>query len=98
HCKGNVVIHPQGHPQELPMAKDPQDLKYTKDHEWVRVSDSHLVIGVTDHAQESLGDVVYVELPKVGAELTSGTSFGTIESTKAVSELFAPVKIGRAHV
>ena len=73
------------------MAKDPQDLKYTKDHEWVRVSDSHLVIGVTDHAQESLGDVVYVELPKVGSELTAGSSFGTIESTKAVSELFAPV-------
>ena len=73
------------------MAEIPQELKYTKDHEWARVQGNTAVIGVTAHAQEALGDVVYVELPKVGATLTSGKQFGVIESTKAVSELFAPV-------
>jgi len=73
------------------MANDPSDLKYTKEHEWTRIGDSTVVIGVTHHAQEALGDVVYVELPKVGDTITAGTSFGVIESTKAVSELFAPV-------
>ncbi len=73
------------------MADYPKDLKYTKDHEWARQAGKVLVIGVTFHAQESLGDVVYVELPKVGETVTAGKSFGVIESTKAVSELFAPV-------
>ncbi|MBF5041203.1 glycine cleavage system protein GcvH [Aggregicoccus sp. 17bor-14] len=73
------------------MAAVPQDLKYTKDHEWARPSGKSVVVGVTSHAQEALGDVVYVELPKVGATLTAGQPFGVIESTKAVSELFAPV-------
>ena len=73
------------------MASYPQDLKYTKDHEWARIGATTVVIGVTDHAQEALGDVVYVELPKVGDSLTAGKSFGVIESTKAVSELFAPL-------
>lgn len=73
------------------MAENPKNLKYTKEHEWARVTGNTAVIGVTDHAQESLGDVVYVELPKVGSTVTAGQSFGVIESTKAVSELFAPV-------
>lgn len=73
------------------MADFPKELKYTKDHEWARPSGKTVVVGVTSHAQEALGDVVYVELPKVGATLTEGQPFGVIESTKAVSELFAPV-------
>jgi glycine cleavage system H protein len=73
------------------MADFPKDLKYTKDHEWARISGKSVVVGVTSHAQEALGDVVYVELPKVGATLSAGQPFGVIESTKAVSELFAPV-------
>ena len=73
------------------MANYPKDLKYSKDHEWARASGKTVVIGVTDHAQEALGDVVYVELPKVGDAITAGSPFGVIESTKAVSELFAPV-------
>lgn len=73
------------------MADFPKDLKYTKDHEWARAQGSTIVVGVTAHAQEALGDVVYVELPKVGATLSAGQPFGVIESTKAVSELFAPV-------
>ena len=73
------------------MADFPKDLKYTKDHEWARATGKTVVVGVTSHAQEALGDVVYVELPKVGATLTEGQPFGVIESTKAVSELFAPV-------
>lgn len=73
------------------MAENPKDLKYTKEHEWARITGNKAVIGVTNHAQEALGDVVYVELPKVGSNVTAGQSFGVIESTKAVSELFAPV-------
>ena len=69
----------------------PKDLKYTKDHEWARKSGKAIVIGVTHHAQEALGDVVYVELPKLGASVKAGERFGTIESTKAVSDLFSPV-------
>ncbi len=69
----------------------PQDLKYTKDHEWARQQGNLVTVGVTDHAQEALGDVVYVELPKVGSTVTAGKQFGVIESTKAVSELYAPV-------
>ena len=69
----------------------PKDLKYTKDHEWARKSGSAIVIGVTFHAQEALGDVVYVELPKLGTAVKAGERFGTIESTKAVSDLFSPV-------
>jgi glycine cleavage system H protein len=73
------------------MAEYPKDLKYTKDHEWAKKSGNAIVVGVTFHAQDALGSVVYVELPKVGATVTAGQSFGVIESTKAVSELFAPV-------
>lgn len=73
------------------MADNPQDLKYSKDHEWVRVDGDHMVVGITAFAQEQLGDVVYVELPEAGKEITAGQPFGEVESTKAVSELFAPV-------
>jgi glycine cleavage system H protein len=68
----------------------PASHRYTKDHEWIRVEGLIGTIGITDYAQEALGDVVYVELPKVGAQLKAGESFGTIESVKAVSELFSP--------
>ena len=69
----------------------PPDLKYTKDHEWVRVAGAEARVGITDYAQKQLGDVVYLELPEVGRRLSKGDVFGTIESVKAVSELFAPV-------
>jgi glycine cleavage system H protein len=68
----------------------PADLKYTKDHEWMRISGDVAEVGITDYAQEQLGDVVYVELPDVGRRVSAGESFGSIESVKAVSELFAP--------
>ncbi len=69
----------------------PADLKYTKDHEWIRVTGETADVGITDYAQQQLGDVVFVELPQVGRVLTQGEVFGTIESVKAVSELFSPV-------
>jgi glycine cleavage system H protein len=69
----------------------PTDLKYTKDHEWVRLSGDIAEVGITDFAQRQLGDVVYVDLPAVGTTIGAGAVFGTIESVKAVSELFAPV-------
>ena len=73
------------------MANIPEDLHYSKDHEWVRVNGDTATIGITDYAQNSLGDVVYVELPKVGDELAAQEAFGSVESVKAVSELFTPV-------
>ena len=69
----------------------PSDLKYTKDHEWDRVSGGQAHVGITDYAQKQLGDVVYLELPEVGRTFNKGEVFGTIESVKAVSELYAPV-------
>lgn len=69
----------------------PADLKYTKDHEWVRLEGDTGTVGITDFAQSQLGDVVYVDLPAVGTALTKGQSFGTIESVKAVSDLYAPL-------
>ena len=69
----------------------PTDLKYTKDHEWVRAEGGVGTVGITDYAQKALGDVVYLELPDVGRVLKKGEVFGTIESVKAVSELYAPV-------
>ena len=69
----------------------PDDLKYTREHEWCRLKGNRAVIGITDHAQEALGDIVYVELPDVGDPVKKGESFGVVESTKAVSELFAPM-------
>src|SRR5947208_1350679 len=69
----------------------PHGFKYTKDHEWIEVTGDRGRIGITDYAQQQLGDVVYIELPEIGARLKTGQSFGTIESVKAVSELYAPV-------
>jgi glycine cleavage system H protein len=69
----------------------PAGFKYTKDHEWIELTGDSGRVGITDYAQQQLGDVVYVELPEVGAQLKQGQSFGTIESVKAVSELYSPV-------
>ena len=73
------------------MTKVLEDLHYSKDHEWVRVEGDIAVVGITDYAQNSLGDVVYVELPKTGEEFAANESFGSVESVKAVSEVFSPV-------
>ena len=73
------------------MANVPEDLHYSKDHEWVRVDGDQAIIGITDYAQNSLGDVVYVELPKAGEEFAANEPFGSVESVKAVSEVFTPV-------
>ncbi|CAN5657169.1 glycine cleavage system protein GcvH [soil metagenome] len=69
----------------------PGDLQYTKSHEWVRVEGDVATVGITDHAQDELGDVVFVEMPEQGATLAAGDSFGAVESVKAVSDLYAPV-------
>jgi glycine cleavage system H protein len=69
----------------------PADRKYTKDHEWIRISGDTAEIGITDYAQQQLGDVVFVDLPEPGKSITAGDSFGSIESVKAVSELYAPM-------
>ena len=69
----------------------PTDYKYTKEHEWIKADGKNASIGITSHAQESLGDIVFVDLPKPGAEITSGKTFGSVESVKAVSDLYAPV-------
>src|SRR5262245_29494565 len=69
----------------------PEDLRYTKDHEWLRLEGNEGVVGITDFAQDALGDVVFVELPAVGTVLTQGQTFGVVESNKTVSDLFAPV-------
>jgi len=69
----------------------PGGYKYTKDHEWIDLSGDRGKVGITDYAQQQLGDVVYIELPEIGAKLKQGQSFGTIESVKAVSELYAPL-------
>lgn len=68
----------------------PTDYRYTKEHEWLKPDGKTATIGITNYAQESLGDIVFVELPKVGAELTAGKTFGSVESVKAVSDLYAP--------
>ena len=69
----------------------PEELQYTKSHEWVRTEGDTATIGITDHAQDELGDVVFVELPEVGASFDAGDSYGTLESVKAVSDLYTPV-------
>ena len=69
----------------------PPELKYTKDHEWIRISGQTARIGITDYAQDALGDVVFVSLPEVGARVSHGQSFSEVESTKSVSEIYAPL-------
>src|SRR6202043_365266 len=68
----------------------PADYKYTKEHEWIKADGKNATVGITTYAQDSLGDIVFVDLPKVGSEITAGKTFGTVESVKAVSDLFAP--------
>jgi glycine cleavage system H protein len=68
----------------------PSDFKYTKEHEWIKADGKTATVGITDHAQEALGDIVFVELPKVGDEIERGKTFGSVESVKAVSDLYAP--------
>ena len=68
----------------------PTDFKYTKEHEWIKADGKNATVGITNYAQESLGDIVFVELPKVGAEIAAGKTFGSVESVKAVSDLYAP--------
>jgi glycine cleavage system H protein len=70
---------------------DPAALKYTKDHTWIALSGDRARVGITDHGQKQLGEIVYFDLPEVGATLKQGQSFGTVESVKAVSELYAPI-------
>lgn len=69
----------------------PEDLRYTAEHEWVRVEGDKVRVGITDFAQDALGDIVYVQLPAVGAKVSAGDSFGEVESTKSVSEIYAPI-------
>jgi glycine cleavage system H protein len=69
----------------------PETYKYTKEHEWVNVADGEGTIGITDHAQHELGDIVFVDLPKVGSSVTKGHTFGSVESVKAVSDVYSPV-------
>jgi glycine cleavage system H protein len=69
----------------------PEELKYTKEHEWVRVDGDRLTVGITDFAQDALGDVVYVDVPETGTQVQAGAPFGEVESTKSVSDLYAPV-------
>jgi glycine cleavage system H protein len=69
----------------------PDDLRYSKSHEWVRVEGDEVVVGITDYAQDALGDVVYIELPQVGDKVSAGATFGVVESVKASSDLYAPV-------
>lgn len=72
------------------MASYPSDFRFTKEHEWIRATGDTAAVGITDYAQHELGDVVFVELPKVGTKLTAGQSLGTVESVKAVSEIYSP--------
>src|SRR5690554_4333289 len=73
------------------MNMNPDTLRYTREHEWIGFEDDLAVVGITDHAQASLGDITYVELPEIGAKLTGGDVLGTVESVKAASDIFAPV-------
>ncbi|MFD7664702.1 glycine cleavage system protein GcvH [Streptomyces sp. NPDC059788] len=73
------------------MANIPADLSYTKDHEWVRVKGDQVTVGITDHAQRQLGDIVYAELPKQGERFEAGDAFGSLESVKAVTEVYVPL-------
>ena len=69
----------------------PKDLMYSREHEWVRIEGDHAVIGITDHAQEALGEIVYLELPAKGEKISKEDAFGVVESTKAVSDIYAPI-------
>src|SRR6185437_16261445 len=81
---------PSGRPIYGDTMSYPAGYKYTKDHEWIEIAGDRGTVGITDYAQQQLGDVVYIDLPEVGTKLKAGQSFGTIESVKAVSELYSP--------
>lgn len=76
----------------------PADFKYTKEHEWIKADGKNATVGITNYAQESLGDIVFVELPKVGSEIVAGKTFGSVESVKAVSDLYAPASGAVAEI
>ena len=76
----------------------PADFKYTKEHEWIKAEGKNATVGITNYAQESLGDIVFVELPKVGSEVIAGKTFGSVESVKAVSDLYAPASGAVAEI
>lgn len=78
--------------KEISELKLPDNIKYAKDHEWLRTTDGKARVGISDYAQDQLGDIVYVELPDIGSTLKKGEAFGTVESVKAVSDLFMPVE------
>ena len=80
------------------MSMYPEEFRYTKEHEWVKVQGEVGLVGITDHAQDELGDIVYVDLPKPGAAIRQGEAFGSVESVKAVSDIFAPVSGGVIEV
>jgi len=73
------------------MSNVPDNLKYTKKHEWARIEGNHVIVGITDHAQEELTDIVYIELPKMGAEVKAGDAIATVESVKSTSDVYSPV-------
>ena len=73
------------------MATYPADYRYTREHEWIKVDGDNGTVGITDHAQNSLGDIVYIDLPKIGSDIKARETFGSVESVKAVSDLYAPV-------
>ena len=73
------------------MSDIPEDLRYTEEHEWGRLEGDEVVVGITDHAQDALTDIVYVELPEMGTSVSAGDGFGSVESVKSVSEIFAPL-------
>jgi glycine cleavage system H protein len=77
--------------KEISELEFPEDLRYAQDHEWVKIKSSTAIIGISDYAQDQLGDIVYVELPAVGKKLPKGAEFGVVESVKAVSELYMPI-------
>lgn len=84
--------HPTTLPEVTPVSEIPDDLRYTSDHEWARLTEGNTVrVGITDYAQSSLGDIVFVSVHEVGGTITAGDTFGEVESTKSVSDLFAPL-------
>jgi glycine cleavage system H protein len=93
--KGSIVPPTAPRRDRRPEREDdvefPEDLRYTKEHEWARADGARVRIGITDFAQDALGDVVYVDLPEVGAEVTASQAFGEVESTKSVSDVFSPL-------
>ncbi len=85
------LFQPTREPRYGELMNIPSELRYSSDHEWVRVEGDHVIVGITEYAQDALGDVVFVETPEAGSAVTAGDSFGEVESTKSVSDIYAPV-------